>query len=86
MKKVKIVVNTFGTRGDVQPYVALGLGLQRAGHAVRIVQAVDDEAIKDETAQLDRQIRAEDGVGTAVALIETFAREGKLSAPVPGSR
>nr|WP_255578904.1 glycosyltransferase [Deinococcus sp. RIT780] len=25
-----------GSRGDVQPYVALGLGLRRAGHAVRL--------------------------------------------------
>lgn len=29
-----ITILTLGTRGDVQPYVALGLGLIRAGHAV----------------------------------------------------
>jgi sterol 3beta-glucosyltransferase len=34
---VKITVNTLGTRGDVQPYIALGLGLQQAGHSVRIL-------------------------------------------------
>ncbi len=34
---MKITVNTFGTRGDVQPYIALSLGLLEAGHAVRIV-------------------------------------------------
>ena len=34
---MKIVINTFGTRGDVQPYVALGLGLKQAGHEVRLV-------------------------------------------------
>jgi sterol 3beta-glucosyltransferase len=34
---MRITVNTFGTRGDVQPYIALGLGLQRDGHTVRIV-------------------------------------------------
>lgn len=28
-----------GTRGDVQPYVALGLGLQEAGHKVHLVAA-----------------------------------------------
>lgn len=33
---MKITINTFGTRGDIQPYIALGVGLQRAGHAVRI--------------------------------------------------
>jgi sterol 3beta-glucosyltransferase len=31
---MKIAILTLGTRGDVQPYVALGLGLQRAGHTV----------------------------------------------------
>jgi len=34
---MKITVNTFGTRGDIQPYIALSLGLQAAGHEVRIV-------------------------------------------------
>jgi len=30
-----------GSRGDVQPYVALGKGLQAAGHNVRVVSSVD---------------------------------------------
>lgn len=34
---MKITVNTFGTRGDIQPYIALSLGLQQAGHSVRIL-------------------------------------------------
>jgi sterol 3beta-glucosyltransferase len=34
---VHITILAFGSRGDVQPYVALGLGLQRAGHKVRLV-------------------------------------------------
>ena len=34
---MKITLNTFGTRGDIQPTIALGLGLQRAGHDLRIV-------------------------------------------------
>jgi sterol 3beta-glucosyltransferase len=33
---MKITILTAGTRGDIQPYVALGLALQKAGHAVRI--------------------------------------------------
>jgi sterol 3beta-glucosyltransferase len=33
---MRIVILTVGTRGDVQPYVALALGLQRAGHQVRL--------------------------------------------------
>jgi sterol 3beta-glucosyltransferase len=33
---MKITIATVGTRGDVQPYIALGLGLQSAGHQVQI--------------------------------------------------
>lgn len=33
---MKILIITVGTRGDVQPYVALGKGLQAAGHAVTV--------------------------------------------------
>jgi len=33
---MKISILTFGTRGDVQPYIALGLGLKAAGHSVTI--------------------------------------------------
>ncbi len=35
MKRIAIL--TFGSRGDVQPYIALGLGLKAAGHSVRLV-------------------------------------------------
>jgi UDP:flavonoid glycosyltransferase YjiC (YdhE family) len=34
---MQITIVTAGTQGDVQPYVALGLGLQRVGHQVRLV-------------------------------------------------
>uniref|UniRef100_UPI0025CEFB4B glycosyltransferase n=1 Tax=uncultured Deinococcus sp. TaxID=158789 RepID=UPI0025CEFB4B len=33
---MNITLIALGSRGDVQPYVALGLGLRRAGHAVRL--------------------------------------------------
>ena len=33
----RFVILTIGSRGDVQPYIALGLGLRGAGHAVTIV-------------------------------------------------
>ncbi len=36
MTERRITLLTYGSRGDVQPFVALGLGLQRAGHAVRL--------------------------------------------------
>lgn len=34
---MKIGIAAVGSRGDVQPYLALGQGLQRAGHDVRII-------------------------------------------------
>ena len=34
---MRIAIIALGSRGDVQPYVALGAGLQAAGHAVRLV-------------------------------------------------
>ncbi len=33
---MKIIIPTIGTRGDVQPYIALALGLQKAGHSVTL--------------------------------------------------
>jgi sterol 3beta-glucosyltransferase len=33
---MRITIATFGTRGDVQPFIALALGLQKSGHIVRI--------------------------------------------------
>lgn len=34
---MRIAILAFGSRGDVQPYIALGKGLHDAGHAVRLV-------------------------------------------------
>ncbi len=33
---MKITILSYGSRGDVQPYIALGLGLQRAGYTVTL--------------------------------------------------
>ncbi|NEQ11322.1 MAG: glycosyltransferase family 1 protein, partial [Moorea sp. SIO4E2] len=33
---MRITIITVGTRGDVQPFVALGLGLKAAGHKVQL--------------------------------------------------
>jgi sterol 3beta-glucosyltransferase len=33
---MKITLLTYGSRGDVQPYAALALGLQKAGHTVKL--------------------------------------------------
>jgi sterol 3beta-glucosyltransferase len=42
---VRVTVLALGSRGDVQPFVALGLGLRRAGHCVRIAGAADYEPL-----------------------------------------
>jgi len=34
---MRIVILAMGSRGDVQPYVALGKGLHAAGHGVRLL-------------------------------------------------
>jgi sterol 3beta-glucosyltransferase len=36
VKRSRIAVSTLGTRGDVQPYVALARGLIDRGHSVQI--------------------------------------------------
>ena len=41
---MKIAITTIGTRGDLQPYIALGVGLKNAGHEVLIVSAKNEEA------------------------------------------
>ena len=41
---MKIAITTVGTRGDLQPYIALGLGLKEAGHEVLIVSSKNEEA------------------------------------------
>jgi len=33
---VNLILPTVGTRGDVQPYIALALGLRQAGHSVTL--------------------------------------------------
>lgn len=38
---MRIVVVANDTRGGVQPYIALGAGLQEAGHNVRVVAPAD---------------------------------------------
>jgi sterol 3beta-glucosyltransferase len=41
---MKIAITTLGTRGDLQPYIALCIGLKAAGHEVLIVSAKNEAA------------------------------------------
>jgi len=43
--KMRIAVIAPGSRGDIQPFIALGQGLLRAGHAVRVVTNKDFDAL-----------------------------------------
>jgi sterol 3beta-glucosyltransferase len=42
---MKIAILTLGTRGDVQPYIALALGLHQAGYAVTLGTSKDFESM-----------------------------------------
>ena len=41
---MRYLLLAWGSRGDVQPFVALGLGLRDAGHEVTIAATLDFEA------------------------------------------
>jgi sterol 3beta-glucosyltransferase len=43
-KQMKIAITTVGSRGDLQPYIALGLGLKEAGHEVLVVSSKNEQA------------------------------------------
>ncbi|BAT56889.1 glycosyl transferase family 28 (plasmid) [Nostoc sp. NIES-3756] len=40
-----ITILTTGSRGDIQPYLALGLGLRQAGHCVQVATHLPFEAL-----------------------------------------
>lgn len=42
---MRIVIIAPGSRGDVQPYIALGKGLQNAGHSIRLVSHSNFESL-----------------------------------------
>lgn len=58
---MRITLLTVGTCGDVQPFVALGIGLLRAGYPVRLA-----------TESAFEPLVAEDGVGAAVRFITGY--------------
>jgi len=73
-----ITLTTVGSRGDVQPAIALGIGprpiprsrLMVERLADSITQAVTDPGIHQRAAALGAKIRAEDGVGSTVKVIQ----------------
>ncbi len=41
---MKIAIITIGTRGDLQPFIALGLGLKNAGYDIRLISSKNEES------------------------------------------
>ncbi len=64
---MKIAIIALGSQGDVQPYIALGAGLKRAGHDVRIVT---HENFGDAVGSHDLEFRAMQGNVQAFAETE----------------
>lgn len=51
---MRITIPTVGTRGDVQPYLALGRGLQAAGYSVQVAtDASFDELVTAESLDFE---------------------------------
>ncbi len=42
---MRIAIIALGSRGDVQPYIALGVGLQKAGHDIRLITHENFESL-----------------------------------------
>ncbi|MBK9266422.1 MAG: glycosyltransferase family 1 protein [Polyangiaceae bacterium] len=93
---MNIFIITLGTRGDVQPYIALGLGLQKAGHQVTLCTTVNfrdfvtehglrygylnDDALK--LIHTDAGRSALDDDRSMWKTIKTYAELTKLAAPM----
>ena len=90
---MRIALLASGSRGDVQPYVALGKGLQQAGHEVRLVTHRDFETLArshglefwpvagnvQEIAQ-SQEMRSRIEGGNFLSLMALMAREAERGA------
>ena len=70
---MKLLITTVGSRGDVQPYVALGKGLRAAGHTVTVCTSVRFEGFVREHGLAYAYLN--DGL---VALLDTAVGRGAL--------
>jgi sterol 3beta-glucosyltransferase len=73
-----ILISTFGTQGDIQPFIALGNGLMAAGHTVTVCTSEDYRALVEthglgyafmDNALLHLSRAVLDGQGNTVALM-----------------
>ncbi len=73
---MQITIIAGGSRGDVQPYVALGKGLQEAGHAVRILTSDDFQTL---VTDYGLDFFTTGGNAEAVAReMQTLSEQGKM--------
>jgi sterol 3beta-glucosyltransferase len=72
--KKRISILTYGSRGDVEPFVALGVGLQKAGHTVRLAGPAPFESFVQEYG-----LRFEPIEGDPGELAQAFADRAGLS-------
>ena len=68
--QMKIAILTYGSRGDVQPYLALALGLQKAGHTIRLAAP---HRFADLAAQIGSIVASRENVTVR------FSKVGRLS-------
>jgi sterol 3beta-glucosyltransferase len=80
---MKILITTFGTRGDIQPYIALGIGLKKAGYEVAICtpegfrsfiesNGLDYAYVNNEFLALTEQALQAQGIKRGMAVAKQF--------------
>ncbi len=90
---MRIAIIAPGSRGDVEPYTALGKGLQAAGHGVRLVSHEDFEELarshgvefwpmagRIQGIAQSREMRNRIGKGSFIAVLSQMAKEAKSRA------
>lgn len=75
--KARIAILTYGSRGDVEPFIALGVGLQKAGHSVRIAAPAPYAALIEANG-----LDCEPIEGSPDELTQAFADRAGLSWPL----
>lgn len=88
---MKITITAVGSRGDVQPYVALAVGLKRAGHEVRLsaphifAGLIAEHGLQHLPISMNPQeimdhpaVQAASQSGNYVLFLRTLFREGKM--------
>jgi UDP:flavonoid glycosyltransferase YjiC (YdhE family) len=81
---VNILISTFGVRGDVQPYLALAVGLQRAGHRVTLATSqnfsawIESYGVHTHPTSFNFQEAMQRPEAQAVVQGKNFARQMRL--------